>query len=113
VKAVQLIIESTEFNPLINIIKDEFTVEFQSFSKDMIVFVSERFRLRTISSQSEMVILKKEDGKIIVEIIASGGGSGWFNVSWGSEYSFVKKMANKLITYCDKNNISGKKTREF
>jgi hypothetical protein len=113
VKAVQLIIESTDIDPLIEIIKDEIIVDYQSSSKDTIVFISERFNFRSISYKSEIVILSKEEDKIIIEIIGSGEGTGLINMFWNSSTSFVRKLANDLITYCDKNNIPGKKTEKL
>ncbi len=53
---VRLIIESTDFDPLAEIIRLENSVDYESISNDTMVFVTERFRIRTTSSQNEMVV---------------------------------------------------------
>ena len=102
-KAVQLIIESTDIDQFIEIIKDEIII----IKRDHCLY-SERFNFRSISYKSEIVILSKEADKIIIEFIGSGEGTGLINMFWNSSTSFVRKLANDLITCCDKNNIPGK-----
>ncbi|NRA11346.1 MAG: hypothetical protein HRT57_05250 [Crocinitomicaceae bacterium] len=53
-KIVHLVIESTDIDPFIEIIKYENAIDYQSSTKNMMVFATERFRLRTTSSQNEM-----------------------------------------------------------
>jgi len=65
----------------------------------------ESLRLRTTSAPWEMVVLKRSDKGVQVDIVATAGGSGIFNISWGSELRFVKSMRKKLILFCEDNDI--------
>ncbi|MDA8648366.1 hypothetical protein N9L43_01005 [bacterium] len=71
----------------------------------MIILGVESFRLRTTSAQWDMVVLKRINTKIQVDIVGTAGGSGIFNISLGSENSFVKEMRRFLVHYCEENGF--------
>lgn len=79
--------------------------QYRSVSDDMIVIGSETYRLRTTSSQWEMVVLKKVDHSVRIDIIGTGGGAGVFNISLGAEKSFVDGMLGKIRDVCDRNGL--------
>lgn len=79
--------------------------QYKSVSNDMIVLGAETYRLRTTSSQWEMIVLKKEEKSVRIDIIATGGGAGIFNVSLGSEKNFVNKMIGVLKDIFDRNGL--------
>ncbi|GAB5416418.1 MAG: hypothetical protein Crog4KO_09960 [Crocinitomicaceae bacterium] len=79
--------------------------QYRSVSDDTIVIGSETYRLRTTSSQWEMVVLKKLDNSVRIDVIGTGGGAGVFNISLGSEKSFVNQMMGALRDVCDRNGL--------
>lgn len=53
-----------------------------------------------------MVILKRIEDKIQVDTMGTAGGSGIFNLSWGTESSFVKQFSKRVKEYCAKHDIT-------
>lgn len=60
------------------------------------VIVYEKLFLRVMSSATLTVVIDNSDGTTNVSLIGAGGGEGLFNLSWGSNRSYVKKCVNAL-----------------
>ncbi len=92
-------------NSLAKICKAHMGSQYTSVCDDMIIIGSEAYRLRTTSSQWEMVVLKKVDNSVRIDVIGTGGGAGIFNISLGSEKSFVNQMVIALRDVCNRNGL--------
>lgn len=55
--------------------------DYLSVTDEMIVIGTESYRLRTNSSQWNMVVLKKKGEKTEIDIVGTAGGTGLFNIS--------------------------------
>lgn len=77
--------------------------QYVSVTDEMIVIGKESFRLRTNSSQWDMVVLKRIGRKTQIDIVGAAGGTGLFNFSWWSESSFTKSLLQHFQHYCQLN----------
>ncbi len=80
--------------------------EYQNHSQDMSLLVTEEFYFRNNSTQLNMVAAKATDEAVLLDIIAGGGGTGWFNISWGSEGDYVYYVEEALRKYCEAEGFS-------
>jgi hypothetical protein len=98
---VKLEIETEDIILFSNLISEEIVPTYWKQSDDMIVMSTEQFRMRTTSQQLNMVCLQLVDSKLEIDLIGAAGGSGIFNLNLGSEWSFTRKLARKIVRYCD------------
>ena len=72
----------------------------KDFGEDSIVLLSfEKYYFRNNSSASLTVLLTQKCGIQTADIVATGGGSGIFNISWGANDSFAGKAVKILNKY--------------
>ena len=60
--------------------------------------VIEKYYMRAGSYASLSIHLYQHNDEVYLEAIGAGGGAGMFNISWGSEGSFIKKLESLLKT---------------
>ena len=89
----KLNISGIEIENLVSHLRDKLPVpDYLTASSDMVIIAIEEYYFRTGSTQMNIVTLKQADHSIDIDIIGSAGGTGFFNINWGSERSFIKKV---------------------
>lgn len=96
----RIMIHHDDIQELGEVAVDYMGKEYICVTDEMIVIGKESFRLRTSSSQWDMVVLKKIGRKIQIDIVGTAGGIGLLNISWWSESSFVKSMDQFFVNRC-------------
>jgi hypothetical protein len=95
-KIAKLKINAKYKGELIQFLGDSIGPDYENIQPDMTVFVKEDFYFRNNSTQLNMIIIRVDTAFLYIDIIGGGGGTGWFNISWGSEKSFVKKTCRTI-----------------
>lgn len=72
----------------------------------MSVLIEENFYWRNSSTQLNVVMAKRKEDRIYITAVGGGGGTGVFNISWGSEKSFLRQMKKLLKQYAETNNFT-------
>lgn len=103
---LQLKIVAADFDKIIDYLNTNFTFDYENQSTDMAVLASEKYYLRNNSTQLNMIIINKEEDTILIDIIGGAGGSGIFNLNWGSEQGFINKVKLALNKYTEDNNLT-------
>ena len=80
-------------------------LNYYSKVENMSILCSEKFYLRTESTQMNMVVLKRHYDDVIIDIIGAGGGVSILGISLWSESGFIKEIIAKLTEYCQKNAL--------
>lgn len=80
--------------------------DYVSVTDDMIVIGTESYKWRTSSAQWNMVVLKKKGNTTEIDIVGTAGGTGWLNLSWGSESGFTGSLFRHFGNYCEVNGWS-------
>jgi hypothetical protein len=81
---------STDLDQLVNFLADHLPFDYENHSPDMSVLAQEEYHLRSTSTQLNMVIAKRQEEYILVDIMGSAGGSGMFNSDFGTEMGYLK-----------------------
>lgn len=68
-------------------------------NKEIIVLVFEKFFFRNSSTAGLTVTISNETGNTQVTAVASAGGQGIFNISWGANASFAYQVETILEPY--------------
>lgn len=75
--------------------KFQISFSFINFNGTTRVFIIERYYFRVSSNLSATVIFDfKDENNCLINIIASGGGTGILQIKWGSEKSMLKELRN-------------------
>lgn len=72
-------------------------VGYEVGAMQTILYVFERFFVRTESMASLTVLFTNDGQRITADVIASGAGEGVLNVSWGANASFAKMAVDILV----------------
>ena len=101
-------ISEDNLDRLVNFLIQELRFDYENHSVDMTILASEDYYLRNTSAQLNMIILKKEESSVLIDIIGAGGGTGFFFTNFGSEKAFIKKAIKVIGRYCAANGIKVK-----
>lgn len=97
----KLLLINADFNKVNKEIVTHFNYQggfnYKDLRDDVMIVMIEEYRVRNNSTQLNVVITRKESEGVIVEFISGGGGTGVFNVSWGSEKSFLKDSRKMIL----------------
>lgn len=66
---------------------------------EVIVMVFEKFYFRNNSTAGLTVTISNDSGATCVNAVASAGGQGLFNISWGANSSFAYQVQRILSAY--------------
>lgn len=75
---------------------------------DMIFYVYEKYFMRSSNFASLSVVIRQENQFVMVYAIASAGGSGIFNISWGANEDFLLSFQRSLerMGYQESDSLS-------
>lgn len=100
-KTAKFLLKSNDLETLVNYLISSRGFSYENHSPFMSVLIEENFYWRTSSAQLNVVMAKRKDDRIYITAVGGGGGSGVFNISWGAEKSFLRKMKKLLIHYAE------------
>ena len=95
-----LTLEGIDPEELISGFKAKFSPDFSytNFNGSTIVFIIEEYSFRISSNLSAIIIFDFMNEKnCLINMIASGGGTGLLELSWGSEKSMLKKLRRFFV----------------
>ncbi len=88
--------------------------EYINSSPRTAIFIGEKMFFRTGSWASAVTIVKEVQGRVVVKVIATGGGEGLLNLGWGANKSYArsiiefiaKSLPIKIVKEINDYNIS-------
>jgi hypothetical protein len=98
-------VSGIKFDTFVNLLGKNLPFDYENHSKDMTVLCSEDFYLRNKSTQMNMIIIIEKDGSLHLDIIGGAGGTGFFNINFGSEKSYINKVRRVLEDNKDNYNF--------
>lgn len=104
-KIKEIKLETADLEAIHLMLRDEIEISYSNRTTDLIILTSEAFKLRTQSTQLNMIVLKQENNSILVDIIGAAGGAGILNYSWGSEAGFIHRIFKTFQLYCEEKGI--------
>jgi len=96
----KLKITGTTLDKLVNHLLDTSTFKYKNLTEDMAVLATENFYLRNNSAQLNMIVIKKQELILYVDLIGAAGGTGLFNFNFGSEKGFIKTTKKIINEFC-------------
>ncbi|TDH28093.1 hypothetical protein EXU57_06440 [Segetibacter sp. 3557_3] len=104
----KLKISEENLDQLVAFLIQEWSFDFEKHSTDASILISENFYFRNMSTQMNIVILKKENNSILIDIVA-GGGAGIFHVDLNSAKAFVDGMSKLVMKYAKEYGLNVRK----
>lgn len=98
-------VKTSKIRPLAQFVTSNMEICYSNETDDMIIIASEKYKLRTNSTQMNMIIVKKSFKSCYVDIIGAAGGTGILNFSLWAESGFVKSAYKSLREYCSTNGL--------
>jgi hypothetical protein len=96
---------TSDLDQLVNYLADNLPFDYENHSSEMSVLAEEEYHLRSSSTQLNMIIAKKKEDYIHVEIMGCAGGSGLLNCDLGTEKMYLKKVYPVLEMYCGEHSL--------
>ncbi len=103
-------ITTDDLDKIVNYLIEQLPFDYENHSRDMTVLAQEKFYFRNNSTQLNMIIAKRVDSSIHLDVIGSAGGTGLFNFNLWSEKGFLKRVKNILK---DLDNVYGLEISEI
>jgi hypothetical protein len=105
-KIVKFKLGCSELDRTIDYLIENLQFDYENHSVDMSILALEEFYFRNMSTQLNMILAKKEESHILIDIIGGAGGSGILNINWWSERGYTKRVKRVLKKYVDENNLT-------
>ena len=105
-KIIKFKLGCSDLDRTIDYLINNLQFDYENHSTDMSILASEDYYLRNNSTQLNMIVAKKENSYIMVDIIGGAGGSGFLNISWWSEKGYTNKVKKVLNKYVDEFNLT-------
>jgi len=96
---------SSNLDQVVNFLVENLTFDYENHSSDMSVLTEEEFHFRTSSSQLNMIVARRTEDSIFLDIIGSAGGSGIFNFDFWSEQGYINKVRKVLDRFCEEYGL--------
>jgi len=94
-----------DLDQVVNYLADHLPFDYENHSAEMSVLAQEEYHLRSSSTQLNMLIAKRIEDSIQIDIMGSAGGSGMFNNDFGSEKGYLRKACVVLERYSEEFGI--------
>ncbi len=85
---------------LISYLTQSMLFDYINISAEMTILANEEFYMRTNTDQLNLIIMKRIDAYLYIDLIGGGGGTGLLSITWGSEAAFVKKAMRIVEDFC-------------
>ncbi len=99
-------ISTADLDKTISYLIENLSFDYENHSTDMSVLASEEFYFRNNSTQLNMIIARKKESSIFLDIMGSAGGSGFFNINFWSEKGYIKRVRKVLDKYTEEFNLT-------
>jgi hypothetical protein len=94
-------LSTSNLDQVVNFLVANLPFDYENHSKDMSVLAQEEYHLRSSSTQLNMIIAKRQEDIILLDIMGMAGGAGMFNFDFGSEKGYLRKVCVVLERYCE------------
>ena len=105
-RILKLKLGCSDFDKTIDYLIDNLQFDYENHSVDMSVLASEEFYFRNCSTQLNMIIARKENSYILIDVIGGEGGSGILNINWWSEKGYTNRVKKILKKYADEFTLT-------
>ena len=105
-RILKLKLDCSDLDKTINYLINNLQFDYENHSTDMSVLASEEFYFRNHSTQLNMIIARKEESRILIDVIGGAGGHGILNINWWSEKGYTNRVKKVLKKYADEFNFS-------
>ena len=83
--------------------------KYKNETNELTILATENFYFRNNSTQLNMVVIKQLGEDIIIDVIGAAGGTGLFNITWGSQKGFIKETQKIIEEFCSKNALKSER----
>lgn len=104
---VRLAIQTSDSKPFIDLLNRTYEGTYSRDFGDHYLFIAEVYSFIARYQLTTSIVIEKLDGRIIIDILVTGGGIGRYSIFARSPYREAKTMANTIIDYCNNNGIQG------
>ena len=105
-KIVKLKLGCSDLDRIIDYLINNLQFDYENHSTDLSILASEDYYFRNNSTQLNMIIAKKENSYIMIDIMGGAGGSGFLNINWWSEKGYTNKVKKVLQKYVDEFHLT-------
>jgi hypothetical protein len=105
-KILKLKVGTTDLDSMKVYIIKNFEFQYENHSADMTILATEDFYFRNNSTQLNMIVAKREESALLIDVIGGAGGAGLLNINWWSEKSYTGKVNNLLQKYAKVNDLT-------
>jgi hypothetical protein len=95
----QLKIIDNNLDQLVNYLIQERKFDYENHSLNESILISDNLRLVDMTSHLDIVILKKEDGFICIDLISGGGDDNIFDLSGRVDKGFAQLTAKAIYDF--------------
>ncbi len=103
-RILKLKLGSSDLVATIDFLINNLKFDYENHSTDMSVLTWEEYYFRKI--QFNMIIVKKEQSHILIDIIGGAGGAGILKITWWSEKRYTNRVRKVLEKYVHEFNFS-------
>jgi len=103
---------TSDLDKTVNYLVENLSFDYENHSIDMSILSSEEYYFRNRSSQLNMIIAKKTESCILIDVLGSAGGTGIFNISWGSEKGYINTVSKILKNFSEEYAIEIQRIEE-
>ena len=96
---------TSDLDKTVNYLVENLSFDYENHSIDMSILSSEEYYFRNRSTQLNMIIAKKKESYVLIDVLGSAGGTGIFNISWGSEKGYIKTVNKVLDKFSEEHGI--------
>jgi hypothetical protein len=102
-KILKLKLGDSNLDRIIDYLIRNLKFDYENHSTDMSILAQEQFWFK--STQLNMIIAKKENTSILIDIIGAAGSTGILHINWWSEKGYTKRVKKVLKEYVDEFNL--------
>jgi len=95
-----------DLDKTVNYLIERLDFDYENHSINMSVLALEEFYFRNSSTQLNMIIAKREESYILIDVMGSAGGTGIFNINWWSEKGYIKRVKRVLDEYAEEFSLT-------
>ena len=96
---VKLKIADENLDALVNYVIEELEFSYENHSANVSILAVENLSFRNPAGQLNLVIFKRENASILVDVITGGGNRGLLDIIGNSEKGYVRTVTQKIQAY--------------
>ena len=103
-KILKLKLGCSDLDKTIDYLINNLNFDYENHSTDMSILAAEEYWFK--STQLNMIIAKKEESHILIDIIGAAGSTGILHINWWSEKGYTRRVKKVLKEYVEEFNLS-------